>query len=154
MSKFLRVFAVAALPLVLLAGASAQDDKKKDSGKPRLPNNWKQLDLTDQQKDDYYKMAGARDKQMDALKADIDQLSSKLAAMRKQYKELDDGENYLTILTADQKDKLAKIKVESAKRSAEKAAAKAKELEKTGGKAKSPKKDAAPKNDPPKKTAP
>jgi Spy/CpxP family protein refolding chaperone len=133
MTTFVRIAALAALPVVLLAAsASAQDEKKKGSGKPRLPNNWKQLDLTEEQREKYYQMAGAREKQMEALKADIDQLQSKLTTMRKKYKELDDGDDYLTLLTEDQKQKLAKLKAESAKRSAEKAAAKAKAMEKGG----------------------
>ena len=131
MSKFLRVFALVAAPVVLFAGASAQDD----ANRPRLPNNWKALELTEQQKEQYYRMSGAREKQIEALKTDINDLQTKLTAMRKQLKELDDGDTYLTILTAEQKDKLAKIRTESAKKSAEKAAAKAKEMERTGGKA-------------------
>jgi regulator of replication initiation timing len=134
--RWVRALAVLALPVVLAAAtASAQDDKKKEAGRPRLPNNWKALDLTNEQKEQYYKMAGARDKQIDALKADIAELQTKLTAMRKQLKELDDGDAYLTILTPAQKEKLATLKVESAKKSAEKAAAKAKEIAKQGGKA-------------------
>ena len=135
MSKFLRAVALVCMPVVLFAASAVgQEEKKKETGKPRLPNNWKQLELTDQQKERYYSMAGARDKQVDALKADIAQLQTKLNAMKKQLKELEDGDAYLSILTNEQKDKLAKIKTESAKKSAEKAAAKAKEMEKTGGK--------------------
>jgi hypothetical protein len=136
MSKFLRAVAFASLPVVVFAAtAVGQDDKKKDNGKSRLPNYWKQLDLTEQQKEKYFAMAGARDKQIEALKADIAPLQTKLNAMKKQLKELEDGDAYLSVLTTEQKEKLAKIKVESAKKSAEKAAAKAKEMEKTGGKA-------------------
>jgi septal ring factor EnvC (AmiA/AmiB activator) len=136
MSKFLRAVALASLPVVVFAASAvAQDAKKNDSGKSRLPNNWKQLELTEEQKQKYYAMAGAREKQIEALKADIVPLQTKLNQMKKQLKELEDGDTYLSVLTTDQKDKLAKIKVESAKKSAEKAAAKAKEMEKTGGKA-------------------
>lgn len=135
MSKFLRAAALVSMPVVLFAASAfGQDDKKKDNGKSRLPNNWKQLDLTEPQKEKYFAMAGARDKQIEALKADIAPLQTKLNAMKKQLKELEDGDAYLSILTNEQKEKLAKIKVESAKKSAEKAAAKAKEMEKSGGK--------------------
>jgi septal ring factor EnvC (AmiA/AmiB activator) len=135
MSKFVRAVALATLPVVLFAASAVgQDDKKKDAGKSRLPNNWKQLDLTEAQKEKYFAMSGAREKQIDALKADIAPLQTKLNAMKKQLKELEDGDAYLSVLTVEQKDKLAKIKLESAKKSAEKAAAKAKEMEKTGGK--------------------
>src|SRR5690349_8675159 len=131
MSNFLRAAAMASLPIILFAASAVgQEDKKKDAGKSRLPNYWKQLDLTEQQKEKYFQMAGARDKQIEALKADITPLQTKLNAMKKQLKELEDGDAYLSVLTNDQKDKLAKIKVESAKKSAEKAAAKAKEMEK------------------------
>jgi Spy/CpxP family protein refolding chaperone len=136
MSKFLRAVALASLPVVVFAASAvAQDAKKNDGGKSRLPNYWKQLDLTEEQKQKYYSMSGAREKQIDALKADIAPLQTKLNQMKKQLKELEDGDAYLSVLTADQKDKLAKIKVESAKKSAEKAVAKAKEMEKSGGKA-------------------
>jgi septal ring factor EnvC (AmiA/AmiB activator) len=147
MSRFLRAFALVSLPVVVLAGASAQDD----TNRPRLPNNWKALELTDQQKEQYYRMSGAREKQIEALKTDINELQTKLTAMRKQLKELDDGDTYLTILTAEQKDKLAKIRTESAKKSAEKAAAKAKEMERTGGKAPKVTKTTTKKETPPKK---
>src|SRR6476646_5747635 len=109
MSKFLRAAALVSLPVILFAASAVgQDDKKKDSGKSRLPNNWKQLDLTEQQKEKYFEMAGARDKQIDALKADIAPLQTKLNAMKKQLKELEDGDAYLSVLTVEQKDKLAK----------------------------------------------
>jgi len=131
MSKFLRAAAVVCLPAVLLVGtASGQDDKKKDAGKSRLPNFWKQLDLSDKQKEEFYKMAGAREAQVDALKTDIAELQSKLNDMKKKLKELEDGEAYQSILTSAQKEKLAKLRAESMKKSAEKAMAKAKDMEK------------------------
>src|SRR4029079_10611399 len=133
MSTFLRAVALAVLP-VLMVAASASGQDKKDAPKTRLPNYWKQLDLTDQQKEKYHQMSGAREKQIDALKTDITELQTKLNAMKKQLKELDDGDAYLSILTQPQKEKLGKLKAESAKKSAEKAVAKAKEMEKTGGK--------------------
>jgi len=132
MSRFLRAIVLFSFPVVILAAsASAQDEKKKEGPKARLPNFWKQLDLSEDQKQKYYEMAGARDRQMDALKQDIAELQNKLAEMKKKLKDFDDGSAYLSVLTKDQKEKLAKLKAESAKRTADKAAAKLKELEKS-----------------------
>ena len=135
MSKFLRAVALASLPVVVFAASAvAQDAKKKDDGKSRLPNYWGKLDLTEQQKEKYYSMSGAREKQIEALKADIAPLQTKLNQMKKQLKELEDGDAYLAVLTAEQKDKLNSLKVEAAKKRADNATAKAKEMAKTGGK--------------------
>jgi hypothetical protein len=136
MSKYLRAVALASLPVVVFAASAvAQDAKKKDDGKARLPIYWGKLELTEDQKEKYYSMAGAREKQIEALKADIAPLQTKLNQMKKQLKELEEGDAYLSILTAEQKEKLAELKVESAKKRAENAAAKAKAMAKGGGKA-------------------
>jgi len=132
MSRLLRALAFVSFPVVILAASAAgQEEKKKDGAKSRLPNFWKQLDLSEEQKQKYYEMAGARDRQMDALKQDIAELQNKLAEMKKKLKDFDDGSAYLTVLTKEQKEKLAKLKAESARRTADKAAAKLKELEKS-----------------------
>ena len=131
MSKLLRAVVLAMLPVALLVATASGQEEKKTAAKSRLPNFWKQLDLSDEQRQKYYEMAGTRDKRMNDLKQDIAELQDKLTEMKKKLKDLDDGAIYLTILTKEQKDKLTKLKAESAKRSAEKMAARATEMEKS-----------------------
>jgi hypothetical protein len=121
--------------LLALATAFGQDAKKPDSDKPRLPNNWRPLELTEEQKQQYYKLAKERDQKLAALKSDMQKLRTKLNQMKKEFDDLDSGDAYLAILTPAQKEKFAALKIESAKKSAEKAAKKAKEMANKKGKA-------------------
>jgi hypothetical protein len=130
-----------------LAGFSApliaQDGKKADKGgdaKKFLPFYWKQLDLTEQQKAEYQKLAAtslARRAELEKEIKELEKIERKLRALRKEVRDLDDSDEYADkILTADQKKKLAALKLEGAKRSAAKAAEKAKKLNDKAGDAK------------------
>ena len=148
--SWIRVAAIAVMP-AFLAGATllAQDEKKAapkakakattKAGTKRLPNNWAKLDLTNEQKDKYWAASAEDEKKIDALKAERKALQDKVKEIGAKLKPLEDGDRFLSILTDAQKKKLDQIKAESARKSADKAVAKAKDAAEKATTGRSPK---------------
>jgi hypothetical protein len=119
-----------AVAVAALAGVGlAQDGAAKKESKERLPFFWNKLELSDEQKSKYLKIAETTEKQKDALTTEIDKAAAKLRAMRAEYKKLDSGEQFEeAVLNAAQRTKLKAMKADAAERSADKSAKKAKKL--------------------------
>ena len=76
-----------------------KDDKPADTKKASgvLPQNWKQLGLTDKQVQDIYKIQGKYNDEIDTLEAKIKELKDKMSKER------------AIVLTAEQKKRLEEI---------------------------------------------
>lgn len=72
-------------------------DVKEAKTRGYLPNYWKQIGLTDEQKQKVYKLQGKYGEEIDALEDKIKELKAKL------------GEERMKVLTADQKKRLEDI---------------------------------------------
>ncbi|MBA4066722.1 MAG: hypothetical protein C0501_24055 [Isosphaera sp.] len=94
-----RTLALAGL-LVLSAGLAAQEPKKDDPPakvKGYLPPNWKALGLSDEQKQQVYKIQAKYDAEIEKLEAKIAELKATMSKERK------------AVLTPDQTKLLEKI---------------------------------------------
>lgn len=104
---YLRLLALLFGVAVLSAGGSIGQDKgkkdekseKKDdsTSKGQLPANWKQIGLTDEQKQSVYKINAKFNEEIDKLEAKVKELKDKRDKER------------LGVLTADQKKRLEEI---------------------------------------------
>ncbi len=93
------MFALVGGLAVLAAGSNGQEPKKEDSPKLKgfLPQNWAKIGLTDDQKQQIYKVQAKHGTEIEKLEAEI-----------RKHKADRDAE-LKTILTADQKKKLEEI---------------------------------------------
>ena len=95
------LFASGLFALLMAVGGTAAQDKKDDAPpagfKGQLPMNWSKLGLTDEQKDQVYKVQAKYNADIDKLEAQIKELKEKLSKER------------LDILTADQKKRYKEI---------------------------------------------
>ena len=97
--------AVFAFTAAAFAQAPKPAEPKKDDAKPAdtkkasgvLPQNWKQLGLTDKQVQDIYKIQGKYNDEIDTLEAKIKEMKEKMTKER------------ATVLTAEQKKRLEEI---------------------------------------------
>lgn len=82
-------------------GPKKEEAKKADvreaKSRGQLPQHWKQIGLTDEQKQKVYKLQGKYGEEIDVLENQIKELKTKL------------GEERMKVLTADQKKRLEDV---------------------------------------------